>query len=187
MHATDHFLEGAFVATLESYGDFEILFFGFCSGGENASNSGGIDGDGFLEECVFSEADRLFEVGWAESARGSKNHDIGEGSCLLIGIDSYELIFDRNIGSFGVLGFEGVETRLELVWEEICDGDEAGVRVGSKSLVRRASTATAASDEGDFERVVRFRSSQYGGETRCRGHGEGTRKKKRAAINKRFF
>jgi len=104
--AFDHFLKAPFVAALEAYGDFEVLFAGSLCGGENASNTRGIDCDGFFEEGVFSKAHGLLEMGWSKGAGRSKDDDVCGCDRLFVGVKPYELPFRWDVDSITITGFE---------------------------------------------------------------------------------
>lgn len=136
--------------TLESADDFEVLRIGGFGGFDEFTNAGAVNGDGFLDEGVFSLRDGVFEVGGAESGRRAEEDEVGGFDGFLVGVEAVEDAFGGDVYAVWKLFFECFGGLVGVVLESIGDGDELGAGA-IEGLGGGTGSASAASDEGYFD------------------------------------
>ena len=141
------------VMTLQADADLQVLFLGFLGCGENAADSGTIDGHGFLHEHVFTLADSLLEMLRAKSRGRCQNDHVGQRDGLLVTIETDELPVSRHVYLSALGGLQAVEGTGESVLEGVGHGHELDAR-DIEGLVGCAGTTAAATDEGDLDLVA---------------------------------
>lgn len=158
--STCDLVEGRFharvVTPAEADHEGEIFFLCEASGFEAGADAGGVGGEGFFGEDMFSCGDCGGELDGAEGGVGCEDDDVD--ACvddLLIGVEADELFFggdlDARCGFCAEFFGDAGERGFEAIFEDVAHGDESGVGVGAEGLDGGAGASTAAADEADAE------------------------------------
>ena len=151
MDAFDHLLKTAFMPALETHGDFQSLAPCLLGSFQHTPHSGRVDCHRFLKKRMLTQAHGFLEMGGTKRTRRCEDHHIGQRDSLFVSLKPEEPARSGNIDLIPMFGLQSAKRRREAVLEKIGCGNQLKISIRSQCLACSASTAPAASDQGQFQ------------------------------------
>ena len=143
------------VSPAESRHDRETFLFCQLAAFQDGTNPRSIDTDRLLDEHVLARFDGGFQLHRPEVRRSRQQDDITGVNHSFVRIETDMFLIFRHRHAFADFGGLDIsEPRVETVFEGIGNRVQTGMRVGGERLHGRTRTASAATDETDFEMIA---------------------------------